>query len=150
MYFSSENVSITLNGHEVQGLSEDGLTMPDAVDSTTVRMGSRPGDKAFFRTAEKGGEVTVSLLPTSPSLPFFMQQAMVQHNGGSVVWGGSVIERGRYVTHTMRRGVLTQYPVGLTAGAEAANRAFVFNFTELESDYSTEPVSEPVPAPAFG
>ena len=30
----------------------------------------------------------------------------------------------------------------MTAGAEAANRAFVFNFAELESDYSTARVSE--------
>ena len=142
MYFSSEDVSMILNGHEVQGLSEDGITMPDAVDATTVRLGARPGDKAFFRTAEKGGEVSISLLPTSPSLPFFMQQAMVHHNGGVVVWNGTIVERRRNITHTMRNGMFVQYPAGITAGAEAANRAFVFNFAELESDYSTARVSE--------
>ncbi len=142
MYFSSEDVSIVLNGHEVQGLSDDGITMPDAVDATTVRMGSRPGDKAFFRTAERGGEVTISLLPTSPSLKFFAQQAAVHHNGGIVQWEGEVIERQRNVTHIMRRGILMQYPMGLTASAEAANRAFVLNFTEIESDYSAATVSE--------
>ena len=143
MYFSSEDVTIVLNGHEVEGLSDDGLSMPDAVDATTVRMGSRPGDKAFFRTAERGGEVTVPLLPTSLSLPFFMQQAMVHHDGGTVVWDGTVIERRRNITHTLSRGMLTQYPVGLSAGAEAANRDFVFNFTEIVSDYSSASVFEP-------
>ena len=39
------------------------------------------GDMAAFSTGNRGGPVSVKLLPTSPSVAFFMQQAEVMRRG---------------------------------------------------------------------
>ena len=82
MNISLQGTTVLLNGHQVSGWSEDtdALTMPDAVELATVRRGAT-GDMAAFSTGNRGGPVSVKLLPTSPSVAFFMQQAEVMRRG---------------------------------------------------------------------
>ena len=73
MFFSLQDVTFILNGHTVEGWSEDtdALTLPDAFEFASVRRGAT-GDMAAFSTGDRGGPVTLKLMPNSPSVPFFM------------------------------------------------------------------------------
>ena len=126
-----------VNGHQVQGWSEDAdaLTMPDAVEMATVRRGAT-GDMAAFSTGNRSGAVSVKLLPTSPSVPFFMQQAEVLRQGGSVVWNGSVHNSQQNISATLTRGVMTVAPwFPNMGGGEVANYVFTFEFEDIAPNY---------------
>ena len=78
MFFSLQDVTVLLNGHTVEGeqtigeqtikgWSEDtdALTLPDAFEFASVRRGAT-GDMAAFSTGDRGGPVSLKLLPNSP------------------------------------------------------------------------------------
>ena len=98
MFFSLQDVTVILNGHTVdgeqiiRGWSEDtdALTLPDAFEFASVRRGAT-GDMAAFSTGDRGGPVTLKLLPNSPSVPFFMTQVTrILVERAVVIWDGSV------------------------------------------------------------
>ena len=98
MFFSLQDVTVILNGHTVEGeqtirgWSEDtdALTLPDAFEFASVRRGAT-GDMAAFSTGDRGGPVTLKLLPNSPSVPFFMNQVTrILVERAVVIWDGSV------------------------------------------------------------
>ncbi len=135
---SLEGTTVELNGHIVQGWSDDSdaLMMPDAFELATVRRGAT-GDMATFSTGDKGGPISIKLLPTSPSLPFFMQQLAVQLNGGAVVWDGKITNSQSGFGFTLERGVMTAGPLGQTMGrGEVANDTFTFEFERIIPDYA--------------
>ena len=92
MFFSLQDVPVTLNGHTVEGWSEDtdALTLPDAFEFASVRRGAS-GDMAAFSTGDRGGPVSLKLLPNSPSVPFLMNQVtQILVDRAEVIWDGSV------------------------------------------------------------
>ena len=67
MLTALQHLTVTLNDHEVQGLS--GFEAPDNIQLATIRRGST-GDVAAFSAPQRGGPVSITLEPDSPSLPF--------------------------------------------------------------------------------
>ena len=137
MNISLEGTTVLLNGHHVQGWSEDAdaLTMPDAVELATVRRGAT-GDMAAFSSGNRGGAVSIKLLPTSPSVQFFMQQAEVLRQGGSVVWRGDIQNLQQNISATLTRGVMTAAPRFPNMGmGDVSNYVFTFEFEDIASNY---------------
>ena len=132
------NVTMVLSGHEVRGWSEDtdALMLPDAFEVATVRRGGT-GDMAVFSTGDRGGPVTIKLLPHSPSANFFSEQLNRVKNGTVVVWDGSIHDSQTGVRVTLSGGQLVSGRLGPTVGkGEAANFEFTFEFTDIDTDYS--------------
>ena len=142
MILSLEDATVILNGHTVehsvsntvQDWSEDtdALTLPDAFEFATVRRGA-DGKMAAFSTGDRGGPVSLKLLPNSVSVPFFMQQVtQILVNRAVVVWDGSIHHIPTGARVTLKRGVLVSGPLGYTMGkGEVGNFTFNFEFEEI-------------------
>ena len=127
-----------INGHVIQGWSEDAgaLTFPDAFEFASVRRGAT-GDMAVFSTGDRGGPVSLSLLPTSPSVPFLMNLVtQIHRNRARIVWEGSVKHVPTGASATFRRGVLMSAPLWYNMGkGEVGNLTFTWEFEEIIPDF---------------
>ena len=139
MFFSLQDVTFILNGHTVEGWSEDtdALTLPDAFEFASVRRGAT-GDMAAFSTGDRGGPVTLKLMPNSPSVPFFMNQVTrILVERAEVIWDGSVKHKRTGASVTLKRGILVSGPLWYTLGkAEAGNPTFTWEFQEIIPDFA--------------
>ena len=152
MNLSLADTKVILNEHEVKGWSEDtgSLTLPDAFEFSTVRRGAT-GDMAVFSNGDRGGPVSLSLLPTSPSVSFFMKQITnILVSKARVIWEGSVVYSPTGARVDLKRGTLMSGPLGLTMGkADVGNLTFTWEFEEIIPDFSnvkSDPEPEPVVA----
>ena len=127
MRIPAEYLSVTLNGHEILGLSA--LDVPDNVDLATVRRGATR-DMTASATSELGGTVSLVLRPTAPSLWFFGQQMKVISGGGIVNWEGTVKDAKNGCVLRLMHGVMTSGPMG-TLMDETADKTFSFEFERL-------------------
>lgn len=137
MDFSIENVSVVLNGHTVQGWSDDAdaLSLPN-IDLANVVRGA-DGGMVSTSTGEKGGPVIFKLRPNSPSTAFFMNALAAQQNGASVSWNGLIRDSQNQTNAILTNGVLMNGPLGQTMGkGSTANREFTFEFELVVPDYS--------------
>ena len=145
MFFSLQDVTVILNGHTVEGeqiirgWSEDtdALTLPDAFEFASVRRGAT-GDMAAFSTGDRGGPVTLKLMPNSPSVPFFMTQVTrILVERAVVIWDGSVKHSRTGASVTLKRGILVSGPLWYTMGkGEAGNLTFTWEFQEIIPDFT--------------
>ena len=145
MLFSLQDVTVTLNGHTVEGEQtirgwsedSDALTLPDAFEFASVRRGAT-GDMAAFSTGDRGGPVTLKLLPNSPSVPFFMNQVTrILVERAEVIWDGSVKHSRTGASVTLKRGILISGPLWYTMGkGEASNLTFNWEFEEIIPDFA--------------
>ena len=145
MLFSLQDVTVILNGHTVEGeqiirgWSEDtdALTLPDAFEFASVRRGAT-GDMAAFSTGDRGGPVTLKLLPNSPSVPFFMNQVTrILVERAEVIWDGIAKHTKTGASVTLKRGVLISGPVWYTMGkGEVGNLTFTWEFEQIIPDFT--------------
>ena len=144
--FNIATTIVTLNGHVVEGWSDDAdaLMMPDSFELFTERVG--PDATAYFRTANRGGEVTLKLLPNSISAIYFVQQlTAILVDSARIRWDGSVRDVANGISATLVNGVMKQTPLGITGGAgDFANRNFMFFFDEIVPDYTNPSFTIPV------
>ena len=160
MFFSLQDVTVILNGHTVEGQQTeqtisgwsedtDALTLPDAFEFASVRRGAT-GKMAAFSTGDKGGPVTLKLMPNSPSVPFFMNQVTrILVDKAEVIWDGSVIHGKTGASVRLSRGVLVSGPLWYTMGkGEAGNPTFTWEFEQIipnftKVNFADLPVLEP-------
>ena len=152
MFFSLQDVTVILNGHTVEGQQtivegehiikgwsedSDALTLPDAFEFASVRRGAT-GDMAAFSTGDRGGPVTLKLMPNSPSVPFLMNQVTrILRNKAEVIWGGSVKHKRTDASVTLELGILISGPLWYTMGkGEAGNLTFTWEFQEIIPDFA--------------
>ena len=145
MLFSLQDVTVTLNGHTVEGeqtirgWSEDtdALTLPNAFEFASVRRGAT-GDMAAFSTGDRGGPVSLKLLPNSLSVPFLMNQVTrILVERAEVIWDGSVKHIKTGASVTLKRGILISGPVWYQMGkGEASNLTFNWEFEEIIPDFA--------------
>ena len=145
MFFSLQDVTVILNGHTVEGeqtisgWSEDtdALTLPDAFEFASVRRGAT-GDMAAFSTGDRGGPVSLKLLPNSPSVPFLMNQVTrILVERAKVIWDGSVKHSRTGASVTLKRGILISGPVWYTMGkGEVSNLTFTWEFEDIIPDFA--------------
>ncbi len=150
MQLSLHETTFIINEHKVQGWSEDAgaLTLPDAFEFATVRRGAT-GDMVAFSTGDRGGPVSLSLLPTSPSLSFFMKQVTAIREGKRVIWEGSVEYTPTGARVDLTRGILMSGPLGFTLGkGDVGNMTFTWEFEDIVPNFDS--VKFPIPASENG
>ena len=150
MFFSLQDVTVLLNGHAVEGETPedeqtisgwsedtDALTLPDAFEFASVRRGAT-GKMAAFSTGDRGGPVTLKLMPNSPSVPFFMNQVTrILVDKAEVIWDGSVIHGRSGASVTLNRGILVSGPLWYTIGkGEAGNLTFNWEFEQIIPNFT--------------
>lgn len=93
---------------------------------------------AAFSTGDRGGPVTLKLLPNSPSVPFFMNQVTrILVERAVVIWDGSVKHSRTGASVTLKRGILISGPVWYQMGkGEASNLTFNWEFEEIIPDFA--------------
>lgn len=136
MDVSIEHTTVTLNGHEVTGLTDDAeaIMFPD-IEIASVKRGAT-GKMMTNRTGNKGGKFSLKLLPNSESLPFFAQQFAQQLLGASITWNGSVVNHLTGQSSRLEKGVMVNGPSGQTLGkGEAKDQVFEFEFEKIVSNY---------------
>ena len=160
MFFSLQDVTFILNGHNVEGeqtirgWSEDtdALTLPDAFEFASVRRGAT-GKMAAFSTGDRGGPVTLKLMPNSPSVPFFMKQVTrILGDKAEVIWDGSVKHSKSGASVALIRGVLVSGPLWYTMGkGEAGNLTFTWEFEQIIPNFTNVNFADlSVPEPQGG
>ena len=129
-----ENNDENVNNHTVTGWSDDAdaLTMPDEFEIMNTRFGAG-GDLAAFRTGMRGGDVTIKLLPTSPSVVHFMRRLQfVLRPENYLRFDGRVTDNTNDFYFDLEDGVMVASPLGVTIGSgDAANRMFRFSFARI-------------------
>ena len=140
MIFDITNCVLVMNGHTVRGgYSDDAdALMFEAMRLVADSRTGADGTKAFFGSADRGGPFTLKLMPNSPSIPFFQQQAEIVRRRGSVIWTASLRDTQRGISVAMIHGVMTGFPPFPSYGKESvANYEYTFEFEELETDHDT-------------
>ena len=136
MDFSLEQSVLNLNGHTVKGWSDDtdALSLPN-IDVANVVRGA-DGSMVSVSTGDKGGPVTIKLLPNSQSVPFFMNLKIAQDNGASIKFNGFYRDPINGINVALINGTLTNAPQGPTLGkGTAANMEFTIEFQKTIADY---------------
>ena len=93
---------------------------------------------AAFGTGDRGGPVTLKLMPNSPSVPFLMNQvARILGDKAEVIWDGSVNHSRTGASVALKRGILISGPLWYTMGkGEAGNLTFMWEFQEIIPDFT--------------
>lgn len=153
LQLSLAHTVVVIGNEEVTGWSDDSdaLMMPMDDDFFTVMTGA-DGRILAVNNGKKGGEVTVKLLPNSPStayyLPFWYQ---IYNNNAIIQWNGYVEDRRNGLKFGLRDGVMLKGPQGMTLGnAAMSNYMFTWYFQTIEIDIGLNAFrDESLPASTF-
>lgn len=130
---------LLINGHLVSGFSdsEDCLGFPQDLELATVTKGA-DGKMCGSKTGEKGGEVTIKLLPNSPSAAFFAKLIKQQQLGLPIIISGSWSNPSVGEFIQMKGGILKTGPKGTTYGkGKAGEKVYVIEFETIDETPET-------------
>ena len=119
---------LTMNGEQVQGLSGDDV--PIDLPQMGLAMTRRGMDGTLYAlgTGTVGGEVRISLLPTSTTAKAWMIIVRGIQNGDIVDWNGEWRNTETTYNIQLRGGVLLEAPPGVHPGK---NCEFRFDFEQI-------------------
>ena len=144
LFDSIQHVQFIVNGHLVEGWSEDedSIMLPD-VEMFAVERGG-DGKMIAHATANRGGEVTLKLLATSRSTQFLLQQVAAILQGAEIIFNAAMLNQRTGYAVSFQRGVLKTGPLGPTVGkAKSQNREFVFEFESIIPNYDGVAATSP-------
>lgn len=145
---SVETTTVTIGGHQFVGLSEDAdaIMVPADFEFFTIRRGAL-GDMVALRNGAKGGPLELKLLPSSPSVKYWMRQQAAILEGSFALYQGTIYDRAMNASVRLRNGVLQKGPLGHTYGqGDVANRIFVFEFERFVLEYDNARVGHSIGA----
>ena len=126
---------LILNGFHIQGFGSDNetISLPDIEGLTAVR--GADGKLEFHATAELGGDVVVTLLPSAPSNRLMMGWASGAADGNHRRFDGSH-SRPDGSTTQMQNGGLRMWPTGPNQGkGNAGTLVYTFHYEIVRGDY---------------
>ena len=138
MTFGITNVLLVLNGHVVEGgYSDDAdALMFEPIELVGERREGADGSVAYFGSGSKGGTFTLKLLPNSPSVPHFQQQAEIVRRGGSVIWSGTIRDTQVGISAALINGALQSFMPFPSYGKNAiSNYEYPFLFEGIVPNY---------------
>ena len=126
------NQHLILNGERITGFADEepAVDLPNIALSKTKR--GPDGTMFVMGTGAKGGEVTVKLLPTSPSVKTFMRAHAEIQQGARIDFEGSFSDDELGFSMLLRGGVLVEAPPGITPDM---NPHFKFDFEEAVPEF---------------
>ena len=135
MALSIEDVVATLNGHEIQGWSDDSdfLMFPEAKKHNNTRVGGA-GDR--FRTSNperRGGPVAIKLLPDGHSVPFMGRHVEMSKNRMGAEFIFSVHNRANGESVQCTGGIMDTAPDWHTYGkGDVKNLVYVIDYVDIK------------------
>lgn len=136
--FSLEQSTLKLNGFTITGWSNDtdALTFP-TIDFAKAVFGA-DGKMVLTSTGQKGGPVTIKLLPNSPAVKFFQNLITLKQTTGVITpFAGTFLSNVGVLT-TLIGGGLTNGPLATSMGmGETKNHDYVITFEQVISEYVT-------------
>jgi len=131
---STRSSILILNGVRITGFSDDDNPVEfSESELATVKFG-QDGTMYSNATGNQGGEMTVKLLPSSPSAKWLMRHAARIKAGAVIYWNGSYGDPTLNYKVTLRGGVMTKPPNAIVPGTDPA---FMFTFEEIVPDFDT-------------
>lgn len=140
----------TLNKVPIGGFSdsEDCLGFPDDVEIASVTRGAT-GEMVGSRTGNKGGAVTIKLLPNSPSVPYFMGLVKAMDAGSPIALNAKWVNPVAGENVDCKNGIITNAPRGTPYGKGAVGeRVYVIEFEEIKESPETSLLASAVSAVA--
>ena len=134
---------VILNGHTITGWSEDeaALTLPDSIEYATVKFGA-DGHMGASGTSVRGGEMTIKLLPESPSVQFLQNILLAQKHSGYMKFTGTIRFNDDSLI-TLGNGIITKGPMGFNLGkGAAASMVYTFAFGVMDFEMITTKQAE--------
>ena len=110
LHISLARSVVTLNSHTIEGYADDSevITLPSiTLAETTV---GADGKLIAQNTADRGGEVSIKLMPKSTSATYFFKEFIKILNGDDIVWNGTVSYGPGNPRVTLSNGVMTEGP----------------------------------------
>ncbi|MCZ8518885.1 phage structural protein [Paenibacillus caseinilyticus] len=123
--YDARSVSVIVAGQYLTGFGEDMVEVEKSEDGYEVRVGAQ-GDPIRARVNDETGEIRVTLLPTSPQVPFLDRLA----NSGQLV-SITVISRDPQERSSATQAYVTK-PATRTYGKSAEDREYVFQCLDLK------------------
>lgn len=140
---STRSSILILNGVRITGFSDDDNPVEfDESELATVKFG-QDGTLYANATGKQGGEMTVKLLPSSPSTKWLMRHAARIKAGAVIYWNGSYGDPSLNYKATLRGGIMTKPPNAIVPGTDPS---FMFTFEEIIPDFDTARFSASVVA----
>ena len=133
-FSSIEGTKLTLNGVTISGFSDDSeALMIDTVEIGAVKYGA-DGVMTATTTGNKGGKLTVKLMPTSESVKFLNAVATAQQAGIRIVFNGGIVNIDNGASVALSVGVMTNYPPMASLGkGEFGDMTYEFQFQNIIS-----------------
>lgn len=140
--------AFTINGHLVSGWSDssDCLAFPDSVEFSAFKKGAT-GTMISTATGERGGPVTIKVLPNSPTAAFFAKLIKQKENGIPVQFEATWVNpvAGEFITCS--GGTMVSGPKGTTYGkGEVGEKVYVFEFEDITETPETSLLASAVSA----
>ena len=142
--FNANEIIVRLNGHTFVGFADedDAIDLPEIELAEIVR--GMDGTMYSTSTGNKGGEVMLKFLPSSPSVVFMQNQAVAIQRGAVVNWNGEIRNIRQNYAVRLEGGVLTKYPAGHTMGkANVESMIYTWEFELIKPDYSAALFDQP-------
>lgn len=131
-FLSAASVQLTLNGHTFSGFAEgaDAITMP-TVPLINTKLGA-DGRLQAHSTGARGGDLTVTLQPNSPSHVFLQKQAALQQKGQGTIWRGTLRDPQSGLSVSLEHGYLKEYmPAGSVGKGDAKDQPYTWTFERI-------------------
>lgn len=128
-----------LNKHLFTGWSdaEDALGMPGDIELSIEKVGA-DGLAVGQGTGNKGGEVTLKLMPNSPSVAFMSNLIKRQQQGIPIVYNGSWTHGVSGEKVYLKGGFLKRGPKGTIMGkGNVGEKVYVFYFSVIDETPET-------------
>lgn len=134
---SLESCSFILNGLTVSGWSDDtDAFMPPAIEGLSEKVGA-DGKMVVTSSGNKGGPLTIKLLPNSRTAKQLMNAFSAQQVGATIEWNGIFKDHRNGYLITFLRGYIKSAPTGASMGKGAiGNLEFTFVFERIIPDYT--------------
>ena len=133
VFFSLRDTTVVLNGHTIDGWSDDqtALQLPRDVEQYVPRYGP-DGGLLLMGTGMEGGPVMISVFLGSVTDRYLAQQIVAQRNGAPVEWSGSVRNSLLGLSITLEGGGLVKASHGLAGGkGNVAAEVYHFEFQRV-------------------
>ena len=140
---SNSAIVFILNGHRFSGFADEDPPVDFEVPEIATANFGKDGGLYTNDTGKRGGELTVKLLPASPSTKWMMRNHSLIKTGSIIHWSGTYSDPNLSYHSVLRGGVLTKAPNATPPGQ---NAEFMFVFEEIIPDYDSARFSASIQA----
>lgn len=133
--FSIEHTVFVLNSHRFQGWGQETASFEgENLEVASYTVGP-DGKMIGVATGQKGGPITVRVMPNSPTCAWLTRHFQRFRNGICDRFDGIITNHQAGISFTLVNGYFQSGPMIQNMGSEIATQEFVFFFEEIKQNY---------------